>query len=241
MIAMSLRDTLERIRSSPTPNNEETAKFQILAPVLADLSWDPFGQEVRWEHPVGGKKSGGRADIALEAENHIQALIEVKAPGANLNHHVEQVLGYAFFEGVSICVLTDGLHWWLYCPLESGPHEERRFAVPNLVTDPVDQICDDLNTFLGRESLVSGQAVRQAKQVRRALREAARLEKEMPAIWQRMLDEPDDELVELIRIKQTPSGHHVDTNLSAQSIRERVVRLLEALGYRESDLEYVYE
>ena len=213
---MSLRETLERIRSSPTPNNEEAAKFQILAPVLADLSWDPFGQEVRWEHPVGGKKSGGRADIALEAENRIQALIEAKAPGANLNHHVEQVLGYAFFEGVSICVLTDGLHWWLYCPLESGPHEERRFAVLNLVTDPVDQICDDLNTFLGRESLVSGQAVRQAKQVRRALREAARLEKEMPAIWQRMLDEPDDELVELL-------GQRVYDELSLRPGREQIV------------------
>lgn len=42
-------------------------------------------------------------------------------------------------------------------------------------------------------------------------------------------------------IKQTPSGHYVDINLSAQSIRERVVRLLEALSHRESDLEYVYE
>lgn len=47
---MSLRETLERIRSNPVPDNEETAKFQILAPILADLSWDPFGQEVRWEH-----------------------------------------------------------------------------------------------------------------------------------------------------------------------------------------------
>ena len=34
---MSLRETLERIRSSPPPGNEEMAKFQILAPVLADL------------------------------------------------------------------------------------------------------------------------------------------------------------------------------------------------------------
>lgn len=65
---MSLRETLERIRSNPVPDNEEAAKFQILAPILADLSWDPSGQEVRWEHPVGGRKSGGKADIALSAE-----------------------------------------------------------------------------------------------------------------------------------------------------------------------------
>ncbi len=133
MITMSLHETLERIRSNPTPNNEETAKFQILAPVLADLPWDPFGQEVRWEHPVGGKKTGGKVDIALQAEGRIWALIEAKAPGANLNHHVEQVLSYAFYEGVDICALSDGLQWWLYLPRESGSHEERRFSVLHLL------------------------------------------------------------------------------------------------------------
>jgi len=85
---------------------------------LRDLSWDPFGQEVLWEHPVGGKKSKGRADIALRADGRIWALIEAKAPPANLSDHVEQVLGYAFYEGVDICALSDGLQWWLYLPRE---------------------------------------------------------------------------------------------------------------------------
>lgn len=213
---MSLRETLERIRSSPVPDNEETAKIQILAPILAGLSWDPFSQEVRWEHPVGGKKTGGKVDIALQAGGRIWALVEAKAPGANLKHHVEQVLGYAFYEGVDICALSDGLQWWLYLPRESGFHDERRFAVLDLAKDPVDQICDDLITFLGRESLVSGQAVKQAKQVRRALREAAQLEKEMPAIWQQMLDKPDDELVELL-------GQRVYDKLSLRPGREQIV------------------
>ena len=213
---MSLRETLERIRSSPVPGNEETAKIQILARILAGLSWDPFGQEVRWEHPVGGKKTGGKVDIALQAEGRIWALVEAKAPGTNLKHHVEQVLGYAFYEGVDICALSDGLQWWLYLPRESGSHDERRFAVLDLAKDPVDQICDDLSTFLGRESLVSGQAVKQAKQVRRALREAAQLEKEMPTIWQQMLDKPDDELVELI-------GQRVYDKLSLRPAREQIV------------------
>lgn len=351
---MSLRETLERIRSNPIPGNEETAKIQILAPILAGLSWDPFDQEVRWEHPVGGKKTGGKVDIALHAEGRIRAIIEAKTPGANLDHHVEQVLGYAFYEGVDICALSDGLQWWLYLPREEGSHEERRFSVLKMDKDPVDQVCDDLNTFLGRESLLSGRAIERARQVRRALQEAAQLEQEMPEIWQRMLNEPDSELIELIgqrvydrlglrpgrlqivaairsrpipprptetakpqgsapskqraaqrktkrpdavrlwgehhpvrthqeilmmvveelhrrhpddfdraveplksgksqyvsrdstrvrgtRIKQTSSGHYVDINLSAQSIKERVLRLLEALGHRESELEYVYE
>ncbi|MCY4423474.1 MAG: hypothetical protein OXC06_10430 [Acidimicrobiaceae bacterium] len=350
---MSLRETIERIRSSPEPPNEETAKIQILLPILNELSWNPYGQEVLWEHPVGGKKAGGKADIALRADGHIRAIIEAKAPGTNLSHHVEQVLGYAFFEGVDICALSDGLQWWLYLPRESYSHEQRRFAELRLGDhgDPVEQICSDLATFLGRESLLSGQAVKRAKQVLGARREAAQLGKEMPQIWQGMLDKPDGELIDLIgqrvyeklslrpsreqiiaamrntrippkptdhtldppsekpsgrqptkrptavrlwgehhpvrthveimmtvveqlhrrhphdfdraveplksgksqyvsrdssrvrgtRVKQAPSGHYVDVNLSAGEQRRRAVRLLEALGHGESDLEYVYE
>ena len=353
---MSLRETIERIRSSPTPPNEETAKIKILLPILNELSWDTNGQEVLWEHPVGGKKAGGKADIALQAEGHIRAIIEAKAPGTNLDHHVEQLLGYAFFEGVDICALSDGLRWWLYLPRERYEHEQRRFAELRLDDqgDPIEQICSDLGTFLGRESLLSGQAVKRATQVLKARQEAAQLGKEMPRIWQGMLDEPDSELIELFgervyeklslrpsreqiiaamrntripprptettklhgsgpherpavqrkarrpvavlllgerhpvrshvevlttvigelhrrhpndfdqatetlkagewqyvsrnrqrvygkRVKQTAAGHFVNVNLSARNIRKRVVRLMEALGYRESDLKYLYE
>ena len=218
MSTMSLRETLERIRSNPIPENEETAKFQILAPILGDLSWDPFGQEVRWEHPVGGKKSGGKADIALSAGGRIWVLIEAKAPGANLSHHVEQVLGYAFFEGVDICALSDGLQWWLYLPREPGSHEERRFAVLHLGKDgdPLEQACSDLQTFLGRESLLSGEAVNRAKEVLKAKGEADRLAKGMPSIWQRMLDEPDNELIELI-------GQRVYDKLNLRPAREQII------------------
>ena len=215
---MSLRETLERIRSNPVPDNEEMAKFQILAPVLGDLSWDPFGQEVRWEHPVGGKKSGGKADIALRAEGRTWALIEAKAPGANLNHHVEQVLGYAFYEGVDICALTDGLQWWLYLPREPGSHEERHFAVLHLGGDgdPLEQTCSDLQTFLDRESLLSGEAVKRAKEVLKAKGEADRLAKGMPSIWRQMLDEPDHELIELI-------GQRVYDRLNLRPGREQII------------------
>lgn len=215
---MSLRETIERIRSSPEPPNEETAKIQILLPILAALSWDPYGQEVLLEYPVGGKKAGGKADIALRADSHIRAIIEAKAPGTNLDQHVEQVLSYAFYEGVDICALSDGLQWWLYLPREPYSHEQRRFAELRLHEqgDPVEQICSDLSTFLGRESLLRGQAVKQAKQVLKARREAAQLGKEMPKIWQGMLEEPDDELIELV-------GQRVYDKLSLRPSREQIV------------------
>jgi len=357
---MALREKLEQIRSTPKPANEEAAKFQVLAPILAELGWDPFGQEILWEHSVGTAKGGGRVDIALKVDGSIRALIEAKAPGAQLSQHVDQVLMYAYREGVDVCVLTDGLQWWLYLPREKGDPEKRRFAALNVDEDPVEQLCDDLNDFLGRESLRSGHAERRAAQVLKALQEAQKLEEKMPAIWQQMLHEPDNELVDLIgqrvydklslrpshtqiiaamrsepipprthgptlragrtpappvsppekrsrrrptqrpaaiklwgerhavgshkdilmtvveelcqrhrgsfdrtvatlktgkhqyvsagrgsvrgtNISQTASGHYVDVNLSAATIKSRAVDLMEAFGHRESDLEYLYE
>ena len=195
---MSLQDRLETIRSSPTPPDEESAKFKILAPILQSLGWDPYGPEVLYELPVGGKGSGGRADIALKASDRVVALIEAKAPRSDLASHVGQVLGYAFHEGVDICVLTTGLEWWLYLPRESGPPSERRFAVLRVVDDPVEQLLEDFNAFLSREMLVNGQAERRAKAVRKARLEASHLNKEIPSIWRTMQEQPDEELIELV-------------------------------------------
>ncbi len=63
---MSLRETLERVCSSPDPQNEESAKFQVIAPILQALGWDTSnGEQALFEYSVGGKK-GGRVDIALK-------------------------------------------------------------------------------------------------------------------------------------------------------------------------------
>lgn len=195
---MALRETLETIRSVPDPKDEENAKFQIIAPILGDLGWNPARQEILYEHPVGGKAKGW-VDIALKGPNRLVALIEAKAPKVNLAGHVEQVLGYAFFEGVDICVLTNGLEWWLYLPREDGPPDERRFTTLLIKRDGIEQLVDTFETFLGKDNLVKGQAKKRAKQVLESKHQATTLNLELPRVWQSMLDGPDDELVELVR------------------------------------------
>ena len=226
---MSLQERLETIRSSPTPRGEEQAKFQIIAPILQNLDWDPYGPEVLYERSVGGKGSGGRVDIALRSSGRVVALIEAKAPGADLRSHVGQVLGYAFHEGVDVCVLTTGLEWWLYLPRESGPPSERRFAVLRVADDPIEQLLEDFNAFLSRETLVNGQAERRAKAVRKASLEAAQLNKEIPRIWKAMVDEPDEELIELFsrrvyeKVNLRPTKQQVVAALQGSPIPSAVV------------------
>lgn len=205
---MGLRETVERIAAMPRPPaNEEAAKIRVLLPILAELGWDVHDHrdsgEVLWEHPVGpgsGAGQRGRADIALVKTGHghrLICLIEAKSPQEDLSRHVDQVMGYAFHEGVDICVLTNGLEWWLYLPREPGPAASRRFADLRLSSASHQQIADDLEAYLGKTNLNSGEAERRAKEALSKLREAERLKTEMPRIWRRMLDEPDQELVDL--------------------------------------------
>lgn len=240
---MSLEKRLERIQSAPVPPNEESVKFQIIAPILKNLGWDPSdGSEVLLEHPVGGKK-GGRVDIALRGADHLAALIEAKGSRVDLRPHVPQVLGYAFHEGVDICVLTNGLEWWLFLPREKGKPTKRRFAVLDLTNGSVEGLAEDLRAYLHKDRLICGEAESKAKQVLKALREAdhqerrlrrkemlagfgsranpetARLEREIPKIWQRMRSEPDEELLELI-------GKRVQEKFNLKPERRQVTAVL---------------
>jgi len=200
---MPLRETLERVRASATPPNEEATKFTILAPVLQDLGWDFYGgTEVAFEYPAGGKSKGGRVDIALmnpKDPGSCVAFVEAKAPRSNLGDHVEQMLGYAFHDGVSVCILTTGLDWWLYLPREAGQPERRRFCELSLLNDPIEELVDDFQAFMGKEVLSSGKAERRAKQLLEARHKAPQLNIELPHIWWQMRDEPDSKLVELVR------------------------------------------
>ncbi len=195
---LSLRETLEAIRHRPTPSNEESTKFRIIRPVLDDLGWDTTGPEVLLEHQVGTSKSGGKVDIALRGRRRVVALIEAKAPREDLDKHVEQVIWYAFYAGISICVLTNGPEWRFYLPKEDGPPDECCFARLDLTNDPIDRLGEDLDTFLGKENLLSGAALRRATEVLEARRQADRLKERLPEIWSRMVTEPDVRLVDLV-------------------------------------------
>lgn len=198
---MSLKEKIRQLRSAPVPPNEESAKAQFIQPVLRLLGWpsdDPA--RVFFEYGAGS----GRVDIALKSDGRFVAFIEAKAPGKNLEDHVSQMLQYAFYEGVDICVLTTGLEWWLYLPLEKGPPMARRFAVLDIGRGPAQEHADLLRRYLGRQALTDRSAEDSAKEALRRLREEQRLKTEIPKVWKRMTDGPDTELVELIlkRVKE---------------------------------------
>ena len=219
---MPLNDRIERIRTLPKPPNEESAKAQVISPILNELGWktdDP--SRVFFEYTVGGK----RVDIALKDDDRSVAFIEAKAPGQKLAGHVKQLLGYAFEEGVDICVLTTGLEWWFYLPREKGPPPERRFLTLDLHDGAVEETSTLFQRFLGRSELVSHSAESNAKAALRSLREKRRLAAEIPRVWRTMFDGPDPDLVALV-VKRV----HEKTGLHAT-----LADLVKPLGMTISD------
>ena len=226
---MTVREAIERIRNSTAATNEETAKFQIISPILRALGWDMNNDrgtgEVRFEHSIGSGRTQGRVDIALMgSKGNCVCLIEAKSPGSKLEDHVEQVLGYAFHEGASICVLTTGLEWWLYLPREAGKPEDRKFTELRIGEDPLEQLVDEFEAFLDRQQLRTVQAEREAQKALRCLHEASQVNTALPSIWQKMLAKPDEELVELVRakvyaeIRLRPSEQQVAAALRGQPL-----------------------
>ena len=219
---MSLLETLEKIRNSPDPENEKAVEAKILTPILENLGWDTFGPDLYYRYPVGGKRDRGEVDIALMVKKRTVALIEAKASREKLEDHVGQVLRYAFHEGVQICVLTNGQEWWLYLPREEGPPPERRFSAFNIKIDSIEKIAGNLEAYLSKENLGTREAEKRAKEVLKALRDKEYLQAEIPRIWQTKLDEPDEELVNLVT-------KWVDNEIGLRPAKEQVVALLKGL------------
>ena len=200
---MALREVIEDVREAIASGdardaNEQEAKAWFITPIVEALGWRGRSR-VRFEYsPSQGQM---RMDYALRSPDQTTVVvIEAKAPGNDLDQHVTQTLNYAFHEGIPLCILTTGVHWWLYLSLEetSAPRD-RFFAKLNLKDDPVDDLESCLKSCLGYEAVTDGSARERAKQMLDDRRNEERLLAEIPKAWRRLLQKPDDLLIELVQ------------------------------------------
>ena len=160
---MSIRDALEntvqvvRNTRGPSSFDESRTKNGMILPILRSLGWDPFDiNEVYPEYSV----ENGRVDYSLRISGSNKVFVEAKRAGEILDSHEEQLLRYAFHEGVSLAVLTNGLAWWLYLPLQLGSWRVRRFQAVDIRLQSPSDISSCLIQFLSRDLVESGEAVK---------------------------------------------------------------------------------
>ena len=166
--------------------DESGVKQYVIMPLLHSLGWDIYDRnEVKPEY----RTSKGFVDYALFINDRVVAFLEIKKPSENLYYHEDQLLRYAYSEGVRLACLTNGKEWWFYLPLEEGKWEDRKFLEVNIYDSKFQSAIEDI---LSKESIFTGKSQRRAKSM---LYMVSRL----PEVFVSILREPDDSIVELIK------------------------------------------
>lgn len=186
----TLMDINQRLREGRFPN-EQAISQGIALRVLSELTWEVYDTTVVWpEFPTGE----GRVDFALcDPPSKAKVFVEVKQPG-KAEEGVRQALEYAFHSGVPFVVLTDGQTWSFYLPAEQGDYEDRRVLKLDLFERTSDEAAEILRDYLGRDRVVSGKSLDEARRAYRDKNRRLVARQTIPEAW-RELVERDDELL----------------------------------------------
>ena len=179
----SNRDAISQAVSdiNAMPSMEELSttaiKQGVVLRVLSAAGWNAFDlSEVEPEYRTGNT----RIDFALKSQSPGRArtsptpkvFVEVRSPSDNLesDRYERQLISHCAREEVSLAALTNGAKWLLFFWTPDEEQGERRFCELNLAGNP-DGAIEDINRFLSRDRVSSGQAARSAE---RALQDRSR-------------------------------------------------------------------
>jgi predicted type IV restriction endonuclease len=205
--------------------DEAATKQVIVAKLLSLLGWNMYNiDEVTPEYSVGEK----RVDYSLRIGNVNKVFIEVKRTQADLEResHQKQLLSYSFQQGVRLAILTNGVTWWSYLPLCEGRWEQRKaYSIDILQQEPTD-VASRFVDFLSRENVASGAAVENAEAVYKGQQKTSTLKETVPKAWNKIIEEADDLLVELINeTTEKLCGFKADSQLIGEFLSTHKERL----------------
>jgi len=184
-----------RANESITRVDEASTKQSIILRFLNILGWDIFNIKEVWPEFTIGQK---RVDYCLRLKNVNKVFLEVKKIGIELDNHQEQLLEYAFKEGVRLAVLTNGLEWWFYLPTEEGNWLERRFYKFNIMDDNINQISENLVKLLSKYKVEHNENIEYAKSILKEKRKKSLVEANLTRAWNKIISTPDPKLISLI-------------------------------------------
>lgn len=192
-----LVDFIERAKSDPNIRwlDEARTKQGIVLKLFHVLGWNVYDvEEVTPEYSV----KGGRVDYSLRIKGMNEVFIEVKKAAEELEGHQEQLLTYSFQEGVRLAGLTNGLTWWFYLPLREGNWEQRKFYTIDMLEQAPKDVAAKFVELLSKKNIESGNAVANAESIFQSQQRQNILRKTFPKAWNKIVEEPDELLVELV-------------------------------------------
>jgi hypothetical protein len=196
--------------------DEAATKQAVILRILNCLKWDSFNiDEVHPEYSVRGK----RVDYSLRNGNYNKVFIEVKKVGEDLEKHQEQLLNYSFNEGVKLAILTNGITWWFYLPLNEGSWEQRKFYTIEIYDQEAEEITQRFIDFISKEYVISGKAVENAEKIYKGRQKQDLIKLTMPKAWNRIIEESNEGLIEIIaETTEKMCGYKPDADTVAKFI-----------------------
>jgi hypothetical protein len=202
-----LQDLLTRLKGEGALflSGEEATRQGAVLPILGRLGWDRDNiREVVPEYTVGN----GRVDYCLKIGEQVSVFVEVKRTNEELEKHQEQLLEYAFRQGVKIAVLTNGLLWWFYLPLFPGSWDQRKFFTIDIQEQEIGSAATHFMLFLSREAIASGAGLKKAEEIHAGHEKDRRIRETIPTAWRELCQKADEMLVELLAEKvESLCGH----------------------------------
>lgn len=157
-VLSEVKERLQR-HNQELRQSEALTRSALIDPVLRALGWNTEDPDLaRPEYSV----SGGKADYALLSPGgKVTAFIEAKSLSQSLeqDRDIDQLLRYAFTDGIPYGVLTNGSHWHA-CDLKiPGVAMKERRILETSVADAEPYQCALQLLYLWRPNLASGQPV----------------------------------------------------------------------------------
>ena len=191
-----MRERLEKIKrklEADTFAHEAAISLGAVLPIIGALGWDILDTD---EVAPEWRTAKGRVDFALCLEKPM-VFVEVKQPGT-FEGGIEQLLQYAFTEGVPMAVLSDGRRWSVYLPGEPGSYMERRVDLLDVVERSMEDAEKTLRRYLDKEEVASGAYLENAQKDLHSNARRQRAKDAIPKAWTKLLEEPDGLIAECL-------------------------------------------
>jgi hypothetical protein len=192
-----LNNFIENLKRNQNLTNydEASTKQAVILPILHLLGWNTHDvDEVKPEYQV----EDGKVDYSLRLNESNEVFIEAKGARESLEKHEEQLLDYAFRQGVELASLTNGITWSIYLPTKKGDWKTRKFYTIDIIQQQSGDASQKFIDLLSKDNVQSGDALQNAESIYKGRLKKVKIEETLPQAWTKIVDDPDPLLVDLV-------------------------------------------
>ena len=220
---MTLKEHIDDIRirlEKKEIESEAEVRQGIIGRLLNALVWPTFDTKIVFpEYKVERRE----VDYALcHPASKPRIFIEAKGVG-KIEKGTKQLFEYAFHEGVTIVVLTDGQKWRFYHPAGEGSYEDRKVVELDLIAENSEKCCNCLDRYLNYEDVKTGKAAKVIAVDYQRIVNQRKIEERLPEVWGELVQEKNEYLLLAMMEKAKEKVGHEPTE-------EQVVSFLKNLS-----------